>query len=298
MALISCPACTGKLSSSAPSCPHCGHPGPFAEVPAPSWSETPAYSSPAQPSARYENAAAGGGYGPPEASAFAPAAYAPAPAAPQELECPLCRVRHVNRTFCPRCEERLVQPRFLAPHRFPRVPVDYSTFNQRLAAYLLDALVLLPVTALVWWLQTRTPAGLAIGATIGLIVPNLYDIVLTATTGQTVGKRLAEIQVRRADGGKVGWGTAFVRRLPVLLVGFVAFLGMLVVAATLTQPDFDGAYSVWDGLKLLRGATPLWARLLNVLFGFYSLADIITFFANSRHRALHDYIAGTVVIYK
>jgi uncharacterized RDD family membrane protein YckC len=224
-------------------------------------------------------------------------AYAPAPTAPAELECPSCRVRLSNRTFCNLCEERLVEPRFLAPHRFPRVPVAYSTAGQRVGAYVVDGLVLLPVTALVWWLQTRSPGGMVMGALLALVVPSAYHIVLIATTGQTLGKRVAEIQVRMADGGKVGWGAAFLRYLPLLLVGLVGCLAMLALAARTTQGDLDGFSTFWSRAAFVSGAIPAWAKAFNFLFGAYSLADIITFFATSRHRAVHDFIAGTVVIY-
>jgi uncharacterized RDD family membrane protein YckC len=300
MALITCPACTGKLSSAARACPRCGHPGPFGEAPAAPWSQGSAYPSPAQPDARYESP---GAYPPPryeqpgDPYASQTVAYAPAPAAPPELECPFCRVRQTKRTCCPLCEERLVEPRFLAPHHFPRTPVSYSSFGQRLAAYLIDGLVLLPVTGLVWWLQTRSPAGMVIGALLALVVPAAYHIVLIATTGQTLGKRVAEIQVRMADGRKAGWGAAFLRFLPLLLLGVVGFLAMLVLAARVTQPDLDGFYTFWSRVAFVNGAMPIWAKASNAFFSLYALADIITFFANDRRRAVHDFIAGTVVVY-
>lgn len=296
MALISCPSCTGKLSSAARSCPHCGHPGPFAEPAAAPWSAASVYPPAAQAPRhdgypRYEQPA--DPYAPPAQTL----AYAPAPAAPAEMECPVCRVRGTGRTFCALCEERLVEPRFLKPHGFPRVPVSYSTFGQRFAAYMVDGLLMLPVVALVWWLQTRSPMGMVLGALVSLVVPNAYDIVLTATLGQTLGKRLAEIQVRMADGRKAGWGAAFLRRLPILVTSLVGSLAVLAMAATVTQGDLDGFYTFWARVAFVNGAVPAWAKAFNALFSFFVLADIITFFANDRRRAAHDFLAGTVVIY-
>jgi uncharacterized RDD family membrane protein YckC len=295
MPLVPCPDCQNKLSTSARSCPRCGRPGPFGEV-APPWSQAPAeYPAPAYPpaghsgypSAPYPTAGAPG---------HAPVAYAPAPRPPEEeTECPFCRLRMKNRTICYRCETRLVPPNFLSPHRFPRLPVSYAGFGQRLGAMVIDMLVLLPVTALVYWLQS-SPAGAIFGSVLSLVVFNGYHIVLVATRGQTVGKLAMDIQVRRADGAKAGWGAAFIRRMPDLLLSVVLTLATVQAVAALTQADFDFADDLMRRMKMMAAALPAWTGLVNVLFGCFRIADVITFFCNPRNRALHDYIADTVVV--
>jgi uncharacterized RDD family membrane protein YckC len=292
MALITCPDCTGTLSSSARSCPHCGRPGPFAE--APGWTQpaAPAYPETAAPPARYE-------YAPEPAYASAPqphgsVAYAPAPPAEREMECPLCRTKYKSRTYCQRCEERLVEPQYLAPHAFPRVPVDYAGFGARFGALIVDGLVLLPVTILVYYLQKQSLGAHALGSLISLVVLNVYDIALTATTGQTIGKRAAGIEVRGADGAKMGWGRAFLRRSPMIAYGLVTALTTAAIAAiagfgaTTTEGNLDPAVGGVGAMFLL----------FSLVFSVYVLGDCIAFFANARHRSLHDFIGGTVVIEK
>jgi uncharacterized RDD family membrane protein YckC len=185
----------------------------------------------------------------------------------------------------------------LPPHRFPRVPVDYAGFGPRLGALVIDAVVLLPVTALGWWVQTRSPAGAVLGAVLLLVLTNGYEIGLTATWGQTLGKRAMDIQVRKADGAKVGWGTALLRRLPVLLTGVISLIAAAALAATLTQADFDSTYGVLQRAAIVAQSQPGWAALVNMLMGCYYLADDIVFLANRRSRALHDFIADTVVVH-
>jgi uncharacterized RDD family membrane protein YckC len=215
-----------------------------------------------------------------------------APPAPQELECPLCRLRHKSRTFCPRCEERLVEPRFLEPHRFPRVPVSYGSFGQRFGALIVDGLVLLPLMGVYFWLKSSGSGVIMLWSALWVVAYNAYYIGLTATTGQTLGKRLTEIQVRRADGGEVGWRGAFLRYLPNLLAGAVS---TLVLATAAGNPYLAGGMGPRAGVA---GGVMVLAMLFNLLFGFYSLADIITFFAHPRHRSVHDFLGGTVVVEK
>ncbi|HEX8903262.1 MAG TPA: RDD family protein [Longimicrobiaceae bacterium] len=287
MALILCPKCTGKLSSEAHACPRCGQPGPFGETPR-GWTETPA-----SPSAyRYETA---GGY----ATAVAqpqvqvPAVYA---APPDEMECPVCRLRLKNRRICPRCEGRLEVPMYLPPHSFPRVPVDYATFGDRLGAWIIDVLVLLPVTLFALWLQMRSPAMTGLGALLALVVSHGYNIALTARWGQTLGKRMVNIQVRMADGAPVGLAAASLRRLPYVLRDAFGVLALAAAAATLTQADYDSASAVTWRPGMLNAALPVWYQGVRGLFSLFILADVCTFFTNKRHRTLHDFMAGTVVI--
>ncbi|MFL5387016.1 MAG: RDD family protein [Longimicrobiaceae bacterium] len=215
------------------------------------------------------------------------------------MECPLCRLRMKNRSYCPRCEtQRLLPPEYLPPHEFPRVPVDYAGFGPRLGALLLDGLVLLPAWGASIWMQTRSPAGAVFGVVFALLVYEAYHVGLTATFGQTLGKRLMDIQVRRADGARVGWGRAFLRRLPTLLSEVAGVAVAVVVASVLTQAQFDDAGGIFDRMRMLTRAGAALNVFFHLPFGLYNLANAITFFTNDRYRALHDLIAGTVVVYE
>jgi uncharacterized RDD family membrane protein YckC len=303
MTLLTCPDCARQLSSSARSCPHCGRPNAAAaETPAPEWGgaayapagEPGRYASAnaASPAPRYEYPAdayaSAGAYG----SAGAPVAYAPE-APPRELECPLCRFRQKNRSLCVRCEERLVEPQYLAPHRFPRVPVDYASFGQRFLALLIDGLALSFVVVVLVVLPSSETVT-SVGLLLWVIGCSAYNIGFTATSGQTLGKRVADIQVRRADGGAVGWWEAFLRYLPQLMGSMLMALSVAVSTAAVGAPELARNEGAMAGVGVVMGLAGMFQMLLTV----YSIGDIIAFFTNRRHRALHDFIAGTVVVDK
>lgn len=288
MPFIRCIDCSDFVSTSARACPRCGRPVPVVEAPAP-----PAYASSGIPAAPQSALQA---YAPAAARETAAAAWAPPP--PEEVECPLCRLRMQDRSYCYRCETRLVPAGYLPPHHFPRVPVDYAGFGPRLGALFLDGLVLLPVTGLAFWIETRSPAGMVLGAVIALVLYEAYHVGLIATFGQTLGKRLMDIQVRRADGARVGWGGAFVRRLPLLLGEVAGVIVAVFVAGMLTQAQFDEGGGIVDRMQMLMRASSTLNLFFQLPFTLYNLANILTFFANVRHRALHDFMAGTVVVYE
>lgn len=128
----------------------------------------------------------------------------------------------------------------------------------RLIARVIDvALVmfaLLPLYLVAWWIgldqgpqfdAARQPDDgvkpllrtlftlVAVAAVVG------YEVVLTATQGATLGKRVLHLQVvRRADGTLPAWGPAVIRLLVPASGLLVCFVGSLVVYAS---PLLDGS---------------------------------------------------------
>lgn len=293
MFLNPCPRCRGNVPMSARSCLKCGHRGPFNRSAQP---QMPVAESPAP---AYAEASSGAPLRV-ETLAPAPVAFAPQPTPQGERECPICRLRALNRNICPRCDDEdawMVASTHLPPHHFPRVPVDYAGFDRRVGAYLADSLVLLPVTAGALWMQTRSPAGAVLGALLSLIISQAYHIGLIATFGQTAGKRLMGIQVRRSDGAKVGWASSCLRVLPILLVSVIGVVGTVLAAGTLSQPDFDNAGDFLSRFTMLSEAQPFWVLAAAHLASLLSLADRLVLLTNRRRQTLHDYMAGTVVVH-
>jgi len=92
------------------------------------------------------------------------------------------------------------------------------SYGRRLGAFLLDSVLSIPI-ALIF---TRPP-----GLAYSLAVTGVFfvqRVVLTATTGHSLGQRAAGIAVRRIDGKPVGFSSALIRTIllvvsvPVLFV--------------------------------------------------------------------------------
>ncbi len=102
-------------------------------------------------------------------------------------------------------------------------PVVYAPILLRAGARLIDGVILFVPFVLF---------GLAIAAfdldprapwvTVALLgIAAAYEIVLTARTGQTVGKRLLRICVRRTDGTLPGWPPSAIRFVMPTAVAYV-----------------------------------------------------------------------------
>jgi uncharacterized RDD family membrane protein YckC len=92
------------------------------------------------------------------------------------------------------------------------------TSGRRLGAFLLDGVFSIPI-ALIF---TRPPSAAYTIAVSGIFV--IQRIVLTATTGHSLGQRVVGIAVRRLDGKPVGFRRATIRTLLLFAVVPVFFI--------------------------------------------------------------------------
>lgn len=169
-----------------------------------------------------------------------------------------------------------VQPAAFNPYAAPSanvIPastqqgVTLASLGQRLGAVMLDGLiqlvVILPLVIPAAMIDENSGDGLSTGMIIsmaiggiGLLGILIYNLVLLATRGQTLGKKIVGIRIATYPGGQnPGFAKAFMIRA--LVVGII-------------------------------GAIPL-------LGPIFSLVDIFFIFREDR-RCIHDLMAGTHVI--
>ena len=166
-----------------------------------------------------------------------------------------------------------------------RMDVRFTAWVLDLMVYFIIGSLFFVVAGLVLLLDTNygevDPTERALWAFLGiwfssLPVTLLYVLMFWAWRGQTVGKLAMGIRVAQEDGRPLGFGGAL-RRLLAHFIYPAAVLG-LVTAAVYAGLDLTGIAAA-AGLGLL------------LTFAGYALA-----FFTPQHRALHDYLAGTVVV--
>lgn len=173
----------------------------------------------------------------------------------------------------------------------------YAGFWIRLGALLLDFLIVLPVSLLTLYLN-----GLDKNAYYFTVVPSLifglwYYIYLVKKYGGTPGKLIAGIAIIRIDGEKIEWKEAILRH--------IVLFGLSIFGIVLTIISLMHANPVqYESLGWMHKQQYLMA-LSPVLFAFYTwtsniwiYSEYIVLLTNKRKRAIHDYIAGTVIVKK
>ena len=135
------------------------------------------------------------------------------------------------------------------------------------------------------WLAQRLGAHWSAPAMLALMVAiavagHAYVILLHGWHGQTVGKRLLRVKVLDAGGGPLSMRQSVLRDLPWLLFAAASFVQGAVAMARGVNPFVGQPSAGW----------------LDALLLAWVVAEVATMLLSERRRALHDFIARSVVV--
>jgi len=174
----------------------------------------------------------------------------------------------------------------------------YSDFWHRLGALVVDNLLVAGVSFVIYpTLRAFLPtvAVRLLFVTAWLLVVQVYCVL---RFGGSPGKLLLKMRIVTMSGEPLTARHALVRALPDYLLSTVA---MLIGAWALSQVDGGGfdALPARRQLELLTAAIPLWIQWsLRTSQWVWFIGELAVFIDSYEKRALHDLIAGTVVVYK
>lgn len=179
----------------------------------------------------------------------------------------------------------------------------YKTFWRRFFAIIIDGLVLIPITMLLEYITQMT--GVQFFSWFDNVTIYAYTIILHGLYGQTLGKYILRIKVLTLSETKISFKNAFLRDAIPLLLTFIIVGYMFVHFAPLFS-SFDTKEPLSEqqlaelNLQVMRQMTKAFIPMM--ILGFmhfvWVLLELITMLTNDKRRALHDFIAGTVVVKK
>lgn len=168
----------------------------------------------------------------------------------------------------------------------------YSTLWPRFWAGFVDDCILWPVGFFV----TAIPllyAPKALVAPLMIMEASawlVYTIVMHGRCGQTIGKMITKVRVIdfRTE-GRISWRQAWLREgLPWLPSRwFLCYLVYLILTAPASSPALRRPGTLLAGKSV-------WA--FTALPFLWHVTELLTMLTNRKRRALHDFIAGTVVV--
>lgn len=168
------------------------------------------------------------------------------------------------------------------------VDMKFKTFWRRFWAAAIDSTVFWPLFLInnwVWLTFKEHSVLLLFWFILFSTAVHIYDIIFHGVFGQTLGKMAVNVKVIAVAGHKLTMSQAF-RRDMVPLFFFALSLG-------------------FDGPKIFSGIYPQDPAFIKFDFIFFLtlfsglgwfIAEVITMLTNRRRRAIHDYIAGSVVV--
>jgi uncharacterized RDD family membrane protein YckC len=173
--------------------------------------------------------------------------------------------------------------------------LSYAGFWPRAWALVVDLLLWPPFIALhvaiySWY---STTAWVLSGFVLGMIRV-AYPIYFHARWGQTVGKMVARIKVTRPDGTRIMLRHAFLRNAVDLMLWVLYTSSTMYVLAAWPASEWS-LIGRDDQHRLLVEHNPLFGTH-DALQQAWMWSELLVLLFNKKRRALHDFIAGTVVI--
>jgi uncharacterized RDD family membrane protein YckC len=172
---------------------------------------------------------------------------------------------------------------------------QYAGFWLRLKAGLVDFLVFLPV-ALLWFWAPDWGRGAAVAySVVSNILYFAYSIVGHAIWGQTLGKRVTRIRVVDVSGRPIGWRQAVRRSSVDIALGAITTIAYAWVIFRIPAAEFETLrwLQVQERYDAIR---PAWVVATEYAYWAWLASEVVSVLFNKRRRALHDFIAGTVVV--
>ena len=162
----------------------------------------------------------------------------------------------------------------------------YQTIGPRFLALLIDSLLIIPVSIVTMALASSfNSAKFNFVFTIGMsAIPVLYTILMHARYGQTLGKMAMKVKVLDISERPITFTQAVIRSLPQLLSVFLTASSLSSQMLSEAENEFTN-----ELLGMAVGIT-------YVLYFGWSIGEIISALVTEKKRALHDFIAGTVVV--
>jgi uncharacterized RDD family membrane protein YckC len=162
----------------------------------------------------------------------------------------------------------------------------YSTIAARFFAGILDGLVFVPIFVLSRFIDSPND-GVALFLTWSAFVYCsfwLYTVLFHWRTGQTLGKRAVGVKVLDVSESRLpSLQQALLRDIGYIILNTLALIHLFYLV-------LNGEYSA----TALVNSVP--ARIANWAGWCWFLLEIVTMLTNSKRRALHDFIARTVVV--
>ncbi len=176
--------------------------------------------------------------------------------------------------------------------------MEYAGFWKRFWAMWIDVFAILPIVFIVEWLS-----GFSREVALLLVIPSaalgwFYNIYFHGRWGATLGKMAVKIKVVDEDNGTdIGFRQALMRFSPDALFAVLYLLALMTALHSISSAEYSGL-SWLPRHELLQDRLPAGMGVVETLMQIWVWSELVVLLFNKRRRAIHDFIAGTVVIHK
>lgn len=171
----------------------------------------------------------------------------------------------------------------------------YSAWWRRFLAFLIDLIVFIPLIVLQTKAMQASPRLFAAVLIPFSVIMQGYFIYCHGRWGKTIGKKLTGIYVATLDGNHISWKQAFLRSSVDIVFVIIASFALLPIYLSIPIEGYADL-TPRDRFELIKSLWPVWYPYFNNTQQIWMWSEFIVILTNKRRRALHDFIAGTVVL--
>jgi uncharacterized RDD family membrane protein YckC len=172
----------------------------------------------------------------------------------------------------------------------------YVGFWRRLAAYALDLVILVPYALVARQLIYTSRTAYLVNLILGTIIALVFEVYLVKRFGGSPGKLIMGIRIAKLDGSKVGYREAVIRYSVLFFISVLSSVGLLTSLFGMSDLEYATFTSAQAHVRALEAAAPAWYRPLQIAGAVWVYSEFLVLLTNKKRRALHDFMAGTVVI--
>ena len=171
----------------------------------------------------------------------------------------------------------------------------YSGFWARLGALMLDSIFLIPFILLVQYINGFGKYIYFITLVPYLLIVFGYQIYLPKKYGGTPGKLIVGNTIICINGQPITWKEAILRHCVTLILTIVS---VVFYSICISQAD-DETFKSLSWIKrsrYLMSFSPSFFQVYNIINIVWVFSEFVVLLTNKRKRALHDFLAGTVIV--
>ena len=175
---------------------------------------------------------------------------------------------------------------------------NYKVFSglwPRALAVIIDVIMLAPMVLFCYVIFNSSITAALFGLVVVIILAFGYAVYFNFSYGATIGKMVLKIKVTNPDGSSISLKQA-VLRLSVDMAFVALFMTALFIALSDASPQAYVAVDWMERLGYLIPLYPSWYDLVASRYLIWLFSEAFFLLINKRKRAIHDFIAGTVVI--
>ncbi len=186
----------------------------------------------------------------------------------------------------------------ILPIEFPNIKGSiYGGFWRRLIALFFDMIIFLSIFFIFQYINNKGRIYAFYTLIPSLLFYFTYHIYFVKLYGGTLGKLIVGLRIRNKNGKKVGWKEAILRDIVSWIISIFTTIIFLVPLFKISNQEFL-SLNYFERLAKLNRLLPFNYDPISYFSQFWMFSEFIVLLMNKRKRALHDFIAGTVVIKK